>query len=83
MARRTIEVFTAGCPVCEPAVDLVREVAGADHEVLIRDLQKEGGAAERARRYGIKTLPAVVVDGSLLGCCRNEGPTREALMAAL
>ena len=83
MAKRTIEVFTAGCPICEPAVELVREAAGADHEVLVRDLRVEGTAAQQARGYGIKTLPAIVVDGSLLGCCRNTGPSREELMAAL
>jgi glutaredoxin len=82
MAKRSIEVFTAGCPVCEPGVALVREAAGG-HEVTVRDLHRDPDAAEQARRYGIKTVPAVVVDGALLGCCRTTGPTREELTAAL
>lgn len=83
MAKRRIEVFTAGCPVCESGVRLVREAAGNDHEVTVRDLHQDPGAAEQARGYGIKTVPAVVVDGALLGCCRDTGPTREDLMAAV
>lgn len=83
MEKRSIEVFTAGCPVCEPGVELVREAEGADHDVTIRDLHQDPAAAEQARRYGIKTVPAVVVDGSLLGCCRSTGPTREDLTSAL
>ena len=82
MEKRRIEIFTAGCPVCDPGVQLVREAAGVDHEVIVRDLHEDRGAAEQADAYGIRTLPAVVVDGSLLGCCRNTGPTREELAAA-
>ncbi len=83
MEKRRIEVFTAGCPVCEPAVGLVREAAGEGHEVIVRNLYQDSGVAEAALGYGIKTVPAVVVDGSLLGCCRNTGPSREELAAAL
>ena len=28
--KRQIEIFTAGCPVCEPVVQLVKETAGKD-----------------------------------------------------
>jgi glutaredoxin 3 len=83
MEKRRIEVFTAGCPICEPAVGLVRESAGEGHEVIVRDLRQDSDAAEAAVGYGIKTVPAVVVDGSLLGCCTNTGPVREELTAAL
>ena len=82
MEKRSIEIFTGGCPVCEPGVQLVREAAGADHEVIVRDLHEDPDTAGQARAYGIRTVPAVVVDGSLLGCCRNTGPTREELSAA-
>lgn len=38
--------------------------------------------AEKAAEYGIKTVPAVVVDGRLVSCCQNSGPNREELAAA-
>ncbi|MGH2659574.1 MAG: thioredoxin family protein, partial [Actinomycetota bacterium] len=59
MAKRQVEVFTAGCPVCEPAVQLVQELACPDCEVTVHDLRQSGGAftgeagpAERAAGYG-------------------------------
>jgi glutaredoxin 3 len=80
MAKRQVEVFSAGCPVCEPVVQLVREMACPDCEVTIHDLRQSG--AEKAAEYGITTVPAVVVDGNLASCCQNRGPNREDLAAA-
>lgn len=80
MAKRQVEVFSAGCPICEPAVRLVEELACPDCEVTVHDLRQAG--ADRAADYGIKVVPAVVVDGTLLSCCRATGPTREELLAA-
>ncbi|HEX9316792.1 MAG TPA: thioredoxin family protein [Actinomycetota bacterium] len=62
-----VEIFTAGCPVCDQGVQLVREVAGEGHEVIVHYLRQDERAAERASSYGVRTVPAVVVDGSLLG----------------
>jgi glutaredoxin 3 len=90
--KRQVEVFTAGCPVCEPAVQLVQEMACPDCEVTVHDLRQTEGsaftdgpsptAAEKAAEYGIKTVPAVVVDGNLVSCCQTPGPSREELSAA-
>jgi len=92
MAKRQVEVFTAGCPVCESAVRLVEELACPDCEVTVHDLRQPEGpgftaspqpsAREKAAEYGIKTIPAVVVDGRLVSCCENTGPNRDALSAA-
>jgi glutaredoxin 3 len=81
MARR-IELFSAGCPLCEQGEALVREVAGKHQEVTIHDLRKDASAASRAAEHGVNVVPAVLVDGELLGCCRNTGPSREELIAA-
>lgn len=80
MAKRQVEVFTAGCPVCEPTVQLVEEMACSNCEVTVYDLRKEG--AEKVEQYGIKTVPAVVVDGRLAACCETRGPDKEQLRAA-
>jgi hypothetical protein len=80
MAKRQVEVFTAGCPVCEPVVELVQEMACSDCEVTIHDLRQAG--AEKAAEYGITTVPAVVVDGNVASCCQNRGPNRGDLAAA-
>jgi hypothetical protein len=92
VAKRQVEVFTAGCPVCEPAVRLVQEMASPDCEVTVHDLRQTEGsaytdspgptAAEKAAEYGITTIPAVVIDGYLVSCCQNRGPNRDELAAA-
>jgi len=62
--RRKIEVFTAGCPCCTEAVDLVEFLAGTDHDVEIRNMH-DHDVAVAAASHGIRRLPAVVVDGRL------------------
>ena len=80
MPKRQVEVFTAGCPVCEPTVQLVQEMACSDCEVTVYDLSKQG--AEKIKEYRITTVPAVVVDGRLAACCQDSGPNEEQLRAA-
>jgi hypothetical protein len=80
MAKRQVEVFTAGCPVCDPAVTMVKDLACPDCEVTVYDLRESG--AEKAAGYGIKTVPAVVVDGRLSACCDTGGVNRADLEAA-
>ena len=81
MAKRRVEVFTAGCPVCAPTVQMVQELAGPDCEVTIYDLRESG--ADKAAEYGLTVVPAVVVDGQLAACCVHPGPTREELEAGI
>ncbi|MGH9011511.1 MAG: thioredoxin family protein [Acidimicrobiia bacterium] len=80
MAQRQVEVFTAGCPLCEPAVQLVQELACPDCDVTVHDLRESG--VERVRRYGVQRVPAVVVDGTLAACCQGSEVSREQLHAA-
>ena len=80
MPKRQVEVFTAGCPVCEPVVQLVQEMACPDCQVTIHDLRHSG--ADKAAEYQIAAVPAVVVDGNLASCCQHGGPNREDLAAA-
>ena len=68
MAKRQVEVFTAGCPLCDETVKLVKELACDKCEVKIYDLNKgcvTNECREKAAKYGIHRVPAVVVDGKL------------------
>lgn len=80
MAKRQVEVFTAGCPLCEPAVQLVQELACPDCEVTVYDLRESG--VDRAQRYGVERVPTVVVDGTIAACCRDGKVDRQQLQAA-
>lgn len=80
MAKRQVEILTAGCPVCEPAVQTVNELACPDCEVTVHNTNEDG--ARKAAEYGIKTLPTVVVDGRVVSCCDNRAPDRDELARA-
>lgn len=62
---RKVEIFTAGCPVCIDAIDLVKRIACPSCEISVLDmLDKE--IATRAGSLGIHQVPAIVVDGKLV-----------------
>ena len=79
--RRKIEVFSAGCPVCQETVNLVRENACPSCDVIILDM-KIPDVAERAEGLGICSVPAVAIDGKLSDCCTDRGPDIEKLKEA-
>lgn len=79
--KRKIEVFSAGCPACDEAVKLVESLACPSCEVTVLDMHK-ANVADRAKNLGIRSVPAVVIDGSLAGCCTGRGPEEAALRAA-
>lgn len=81
---RTIEVFTAGCPLCDDAVKLVKSVACPSCDVKIYDLREgcvTNECRDLAQRYGVKTVPTVVVDGKIADCCRVGGVDEASLRA--
>ena len=80
--RKKIEIFTAGCPACQEAVELVKRIAGSVHDVEILDMHQADVAA-RARGHGIRSLPSVMVDGRLAGCCAERGPDEAVLRQAI
>lgn len=82
MTKRTVEVFSAGCPACEETIQLVNDIACPSCEVSILDM-KDPAVAQRAKALGIARVPAVVVDGKLAQCCAaGGGPTEQGLRAA-
>lgn len=85
MAKRKVELFTAGCTVCEEAVNTVKSMACPSCEVAIYDLNKgceTNKCREKAKQYGIKRVPAVAVNGALVDCCKIGGISEKALRNA-
>jgi len=78
---RKIEVFSAGCAVCEDTIALINRIACPSCEVEILDMRQPDVAA-KAKRYGIRSVPAVVVNGRLADCCAGRGPDECTLRAA-
>lgn len=82
--KRTVEIFTAGCPVCNPVVQLVKETACESCDVIVYDLVKQcedKSCTDKVRKYGISRVPSVVVNGKLLDCC-SGGVSKQNLVAA-
>jgi glutaredoxin len=81
MATHTIEVFSAGCPTCTEAVELVRRAAGSQHVEVLNMNQPTVEA--KAKQYGVHRVPAVAIDGKLAECCLQGGVQEDVIRAAL
>ena len=81
MTKRLVEVFIAGCPLCDDTVKLVRELACSNCEVKIYDLHQESTAEKEKRtQYGIHCVPAVAVNGKLAECCASQQPVSRQML---
>jgi glutaredoxin 3 len=79
--KRTIEIFSAGCPVCESVVEQVRDAACPSCDIQVVDM-KEPEIQKRAAELGIRSVPAVVIDGKLADCCAGRGVDLDVLRSA-
>ncbi len=80
-SKRLIEIFSAGCAVCQDTINLVNSLICPSCEVMVLDMHQPA-IANRAKELGIKSVPAVVVNGKLASCCEGRGPDAGALKAA-
>jgi len=76
--RQRIEVFSAGCPLCKEAIEMVRRNTCPSCEVSVLDMN-DPAVSKRARELGIRTVPAVMIDGRLADCCKGTGPDEATL----
>ncbi len=80
-AKRKVEIFSAGCPACDEAVELIRRIACPSCEVEVLDMHKPE-VSEEAHTLGVGTIPAVAIDGKLAGCCVGLGIDEDKLREA-
>lgn len=76
--KRRVEIFSAGCPACREAEELVRRLSCPSCDVQVLDMKDEA-VARRARELGIRSVPAVAVDGKVADCCAGRGPDEATL----
>lgn len=79
--KRKIEIFSAGCPVCDEAVQTVKRIACPSCETEVLDMRQPEVAA-KAEQLGISRVPAIVIDGQLAECCATGGVDEQVLRAA-
>jgi len=83
--KRTVEVFTAGCPVCDPVVSLVKETACSSCDVVFYNMVEEFNNREvmdKLKSYGVTRIPAIAVNGTLLSCCTENEILKQDLVDA-
>jgi len=64
--KRKIEVFTAGCSLCDDTLRLVKDaVASCGCEVIERRCPPQQ-MCEEGKAYGVRAIPTVVVNGAIM-----------------
>jgi glutaredoxin len=79
--KRKVEVFSAGCAACDEAIDMVKRSACPSCDVIVHDM-RDISVAKRAKALGVRSVPAVVIDGQLADCCAGRGVDEAILRAA-
>lgn len=80
-SKHQVEIFTAGCHLCDDAVALVKKVGQGKCDVTVHKMQ-DIATATRAKALGISSVPAVVIDGKLAACCSGRGIDEAVLRTA-
>jgi glutaredoxin 3 len=78
---RKIEVFSAGCPLCDEAEKKIHELVCPSCDVNVLNMKKPA-TMERAKQLGVQSVPAVAIDGKLCGCCAGRGIDEKVLQDA-
>ena len=79
--KRKIEIFSAGCPACDETIQTVKAIACPSCDVEVLDM-KQPDVAAKAKQYGVRSVPAVAIDGKLADCCAGRGVDEATLRAA-
>jgi glutaredoxin len=80
-AKRKVEIFSAGCPCCDETIQTVKQLACPSCDVEVLDMRQDD-VAQRAKQLGVRSVPAVVIDGKLADCCAGRGVDEATLRAA-
>ena len=78
---RRIEIFSAGCSLCEDVVKQVRDASCPSCDIQVLDM-KAHDTRRRAAELGIGSVPAVVIDGKLADCCTGRSVDLSVLRSA-
>ena len=79
--KRKIEIFSAGCAACHETIEAVKREACSSCEIIVHDM-KDMQVVRRAKDLGIRSVPAVAIDGKLASCCAGRGVDIEVLKSA-
>ncbi|GAC1477703.1 MAG: hypothetical protein NVS1B4_20740 [Gemmatimonadaceae bacterium] len=81
MAKRKVELFSAGCSLCAETERTVKTLVCEDCDLEVHDMRTPAAQA-KAKTYGVTRVPSVVVNGTLAECCA-AGPVKASTLRAL
>jgi glutaredoxin len=81
-SKRTVEIFSAGCALCHEVIEVAKIEAGSSCQIIVRDMM-DARVLARAEKFGIRSIPAVVIDGKLASCCTGRGVDIQTLKSEL
>ena len=70
--KTIIEVFSAGCSLCQDTIKAMKEKYAEDSEVRELNMHDED-VVERAKEIGITSVPSIVINGKIADCCSGRG----------
>jgi len=79
--KRMIEIYSAGCPLCLTAIEMVTELACDACQISVLNMN-DNLVADRASKQGIQRVPSIVVNGAVVDCCKQDAIDRNVLIAA-
>jgi glutaredoxin 3 len=79
--NRKVEIFSAGCVICEEAIQLVKNMACPTCDIEVLDMQ-DPTIANKAKKIGIHKIPTVVIDGKIADCCAGSALNEMSLKRA-
>ena len=86
MSKNKIEVFVAGCQVCESTIEKIREIACSSCDVTIYDINngcESNVCKDKAAEYKVTKVPAIAINGKLLECCSGSLFSEESFRNAI
>ncbi len=58
-----IEVFITGCPLCQETIEIIKKAMCPKCTLRVYNVLENPQFIEKAKKYNIKALPAIVIDG--------------------
>ncbi len=58
----------------------MKQISCASCDVTVYNLKESG--MDKAKEYGVTSVPTLVVNGKILDCCKRGKPTADDLKAA-
>ena len=63
--KHRIEIFSADCPICRETIEIVKSSECCRNSEIVIHTCKGDECCDPAKKYKIRALPSIVVDGKL------------------